>query len=1532
MISQSQNTDGRAVAIIGLAGRFPGADSVSKYWQNLCDGVESISTASDDELLDAGVERTQLSNPDYVRAGGVIQNADQFDASFFGFGAREAEIIDPQQRIFLECAWDVFEDAGHDPAKFDGSIGVFAGCGLNTYSLIHLFPNSEVMASVGPYQIMLGNDKDFLATRVSYKLNLKGPAVNVQTACSTSLVAVQMAYESILRGESDMALAGGVSIHFPQKSGYLYMPGMILSPDGHCRAFDAKAAGTVPGRGAGVVLLKPLEKAIEDNDKIYAVIRGAAINNDGASKIGYSAPSVEGQRRVIVQSMKMADFTPETVHYIEAHGTGTEVGDPIEVTALTEAFREGTDKNSFCVIGSVKPNIGHLDTAAGIAGLIKAALAIHHRTIPPTLHFGRPNPHIHFAETPFYVNTELQRYNGDEPFRAGVSSFGIGGTNAHVSLEEAPRFASSALGSPQLIVLSAKSKEALDARAANLVEFLKDNEEQNLNDIAYTLQEGRRAFPYRRSVVAQSTQDLCQVLSSRNSPRIRNGDVRGDNSKVAFLFPGQGAQHINMGLGLYHSIPVFRETVAECADLLKPHLQLDLRTLLYPTEEDAEKAENLLNQTWITQPALFTIEYAMAKTWMYYGIHPAAMLGHSVGEYVAACIAGVFSHQDALILLAKRGSLVYSLEPGTMLAVSLSTSELIPLLSEGLSIAGENSPRQCVASGPVEEIDALEKVLVSRQIECRRLRTSHAFHSQTLDPIVSTFVEQCGHVSFRPPEIPFLSNLTGTWITPEQATDPTYWGAHLRNTVQFSSCLKQLSTIPGCTFLEVGPAEILLTFARQHLDIGTSHPLIPSMRQAKSKQDDYELWLTNLGRLWLTGIEPNWKVLHSDTRPRRVSLPTYPFERQRYWIQPIAKQNSSSTSSASPLIKKTDVADWFYVPSWKRTLPQLLSSSEALGENDVWLVLESESGKFTHHLFHENNKLGRKVSVKCGDDFRLLSKDCYQISPDNRDDWEALFQHLLADDLWPARILYTWADASQAFEANDDASLDRIFLSLMFLAQTISKISSSRAVQINIATEQSCSVTGEKISQLAAASLPILCKVISLECPNISCRLIDLDPNQHAVATLERELLSDASGQTVVYRGSTRWIDTYEPVQLENDFPKTIHLTDQGTYLITGGLGGLGLTFAQYLARTVRAHLLLTTRSKFPPETEWEMLLQAETTPAPLKERIRGLKSIINAGGTVAVVEADTCDLSRMREVVAECRSLRGALHGIIHAAGLPSMSMIQSKSRVEAIATLSPKTTGMRWIAECLGSENLQFVLLCSSISAIVPSYGLADYATANAYLDAFANAFDEKTNTRVISVNWDTWRDVGMAANLSGLREISGADESVLDHAITTKDGEAVFERILRCPVSQIIVSTRDLGALQDLAQLAISRTDQDELINFTKSAASIHPRPEMSQAYAEPVNEMEQAVVEIWKELLGVDRIGRHDNFFELGGHSLLGTQVIARIRNRFALDLPLRTVFEAPTPAELAETLTAIPWASGANTATPLLSLEREEIEL
>ena len=901
------------IAVIGMAGRFPGASNLAQFWRNLCDGVESVQFFTGAELRDSGVPANLLSNPDYVRAGTLLPNADRFDAAFFGFTPREAEILDPQQRVFLECAWESLENAGYDAERFAGAVGVFAGAGMNHYLLQNLLGRPDVLATVGEYQTMLLSDKDFLTTRAAYKLNLRGPAVTVQTACSTSLVAIHQAVQSLLNYGCDMALAGGVSVNPQQGRGYLYQTGMILAQDGHCRAFDADAQGTVGGAGCGIVVLKRLADALADGDRIDAVIRGTATNNDGSQKVGYTAPSVSGQAEVVALAQAVADVSPDSISYIEAHGTGTPLGDPIEIAALTQAFRRGTQRKQFCAIGSLKPNIGHPDAAAGVAGLIKAALALKHQLIPPSINFAAPNPKIDFVNSPFFVNTELRDWVSESPRRAGVSSFGIGGTNAHAILEEAPP----EIAPPEtkrtahLLALSAKTETALDAATDNLADFLRLNPNVNLADAAYTLQIGRKPFAYRRVVAVREAETAVSALESRDAKRVFSARTSANAPPVVFMFPGQGAQAVGMGRACYENEPVFREIIERGTKILCAPLDFDLRDILYPAPQRQEMAEEKLAQTAITQPALFLIEYAFAQLWQSWGVRPSALVGHSVGEYVAACLAGVFTFEDGLRLLAKRGELMQIQPAGAMLAVRRSAAEIAPLLINNIEIAAENSPSLCVVSGPNDAMQAFQQILTERKIVSKQLPTSHAFHSEMMAPALAPFLKALHQIKLSPPQIPFVSNVTGDWITNAQAIDPNYWAAHLRQTVRFAPGLETIFADPNRVLLEVGPGQTLTTLARQ-CAVGERTILSASASALQAEQDDIALQ-TAVGRLWLAGVSVDWDAVHVPEPRRRIALPTYPFERKRFWIEAprVAENNAPDAAYYNEIENKTESTEMF---------------------------------------------------------------------------------------------------------------------------------------------------------------------------------------------------------------------------------------------------------------------------------------------------------------------------------------------------------------------------------------------------------------------------------------------------------------------------------------------------------------------------------------------------------------------------------------------------------------------------------------------
>jgi len=875
------------IAVIGMAGRFPGAPNLEAYWQNLRNGVESITYFSEHELE---VPASISSNPQYVRARGIIEGVDLFDADFFGINPREAEYTDPQQRLILETAWQAIEDAGYDTERFTGSMGVFAGCSANTYLLCNLASHPGFLTEylsfqqVGAHPSMFGNDKDFIATRIAYKLNLHGPSIAVQSACSTSLVAICQACQNLLTYQCDIALGGGVSITFPQKRGYVAEEGSLASADGRCRPFDVSCGGTVFGDGVGMVVLKRLDEAIRDGDNVRAIIRGFGVNNDGSTKVSYMAPSVDGQAEAVATAQALAGIDVSTIRYIEAHGTGTSLGDPIEVAALTKAFRGGTSEKQFCSLGAVKGNIGHLESASGVAGLIKTILILEHGEIPATLHFSAPNPRIDFANSPFYVSSTLQPWPAtDVPRRAGVSSFGVGGTNAHIVLEQGPVPAAVPVDSqPQLFVLSAKTPTALDAATQRLAEHLKLHPEQAMADVASTLQIGRRAFRYRRAWVGTSASETAELLAQPKSPRIFTAQAPAGKGSVAFLFPGQGAQRVDMGRGMYDTNPVFRDNVDRCCELLAPDLGLDLRSVLYPpATADKNAAADQLMQTSLTQPALFVVEYAMAQAWLSIGLKPQIMTGHSLGEYVAATLAGVFTLEDALHLLAMRGRLMQSLPSGTMLAVVLPEAEVVPLLTEGLSLAAVNGPKLCVVSGPEDIVAALAKTLSEKKIATRNQ-----------------------------PQIPIVSAMLGRLGTDEEWMSPGYWCAQLRHTVRFADAVGVLLAQPSLVLLEVGPGQTLTTLARQNPAKQPAQAAIYSSPRGANDSEAVE-FLSAAGQLWIAGVEIDWLALHGGSPRRRVPLPSYPFERKRHWIEtyrPMEGQAPAQTHSESASLEANGIA------------------------------------------------------------------------------------------------------------------------------------------------------------------------------------------------------------------------------------------------------------------------------------------------------------------------------------------------------------------------------------------------------------------------------------------------------------------------------------------------------------------------------------------------------------------------------------------------------------------------------------------------
>ncbi len=886
------------IAIIAMTGRFPGAADTESFWDNLCAGRETITFFNDHEI-DPSIPAEIRQDPAYVRGRGVIDGVEMFDAAFFGISPREAELMDPQQRIFMELCWECLERGGYAPDSCPGPVGVFGGMYNATYFQRHVVGHPERIAQLGEFQVMLANEKDYIATRVANRLNLTGPAISVHTACSTSLVAIAQAVTSLRSGQCDMALAGGASITCPPRSGYLYQEGAMLSPDGHTRTFDAKAQGTVFSDGAVVVLLKRLSAAVADGDTVYAVIRGVGVNNDGGAKASFTAPSVDGQAAVIAAALDDAGVDARSIDYVEAHGTATPLGDPVELEALGKAFRRHTTDTGFCRIGSVKSNVGHLVIAAGATGLIKTSLALFNESLPASLHFSAPNPEIDFAKSPFVVNdrqVEWKRQN--RPRRAGVSAFGVGGTNAHVILEEAPvRPASQPSVGPQLLLVSARTSAALAIATERLALHLDANPGINLADAAYTLRTGRKAFAQRVCVVASNALEASAALRDTDSIKRTSGAVGAKAPDVVFMFPGQGAQYAAMGSALYASEPVFKAAFDACLLALDDRIDFDLKEKIFSDDVGA------LTATSVTQPALFCIEYALARYWMALGLQPKAFIGHSVGEYVAATLAGVFRLEDAVRLVARRGELMQSLPPGAMLAVRAGLAAILPRLSAHVALAAENSPGLCVVAGPLELIEALRVELDNEKVVSRLLQTSHAFHSPMMDPAIAPFEAEIRAVTLSAPSLPIFSTVTGRPLSDEEACDPGYWARHLREPVRFSSALTSMLASVNGAMLEIGPRSTLTTLARQHGS--RERPVPPAVSSLSDGANrERESLLLAAGRLWAMGISLDLESLDRRGLKQRMLLPTYPFERLRYWLEAkaISAQTNAFAGSIEPAI------------------------------------------------------------------------------------------------------------------------------------------------------------------------------------------------------------------------------------------------------------------------------------------------------------------------------------------------------------------------------------------------------------------------------------------------------------------------------------------------------------------------------------------------------------------------------------------------------------------------------------------------------
>jgi acyl transferase domain-containing protein/thioesterase domain-containing protein len=1408
--------DSNDVAIVGIALHFPGAHGAQEFWANLRAGVESLRQFTDAELAARGVPARLLRNPNYVKCGQFLEGVDQFDAEFFGFSPKDAAILDPQHRHFLECAWETLEDAGHPPETIAGPIGVFGGCGMGNYYIHNLLSNPALVESVGLFLLRhTGNDKDFLTTRVSYCLDLKGPSINIQTACSTSLVAVHAACQSLLVGECDLALAGGVSIEIPHGVGYTYREGEILSPDGHCRSFGENSKGTVFGSGVGIVALRRREDALRDGDRIYAIVKGSAVNNDGASKVGYLAPSVDGQAAAITEALASAGIEPDSVEYVEAHGSGTPIGEPIEVAALTQAFNRSTSRKSFCGLGSVKANIGHLDTAAGVASLIKASLALHHGEIPPTPNFTAPNPDIPFASGPFFVVDRLRAWpRNARPRRAGVNSLGVGGTNAHVILEEPPEPAASSatLREWQVLCVSARSKKALDESARRLAAHLRANTEQSLADVAFTLLNGRRGFAHRRVLAVRGRDEAIAQLESAGAAGVFDHTSGTATASVVFLLPGGGMQHVRMGCDLYEAEPAFRALVDRGVDEFLRRTGRDLRPLwISPTDTLAAALE--LERPSLQLPAIFILEHALATFWMSLGVRPDALIGHSLGENTAACLAGVMSFEDALGLVALRGELFELLPPGGMLSVAVCVDDLTPYLGPDLDVAAINSTTVTVVSGPVAALDDLARRLADAGVDARRIPITTAAHSRLVEPILARFLEYLRSIELHAPRIPFISNCSGTWITPEQAVRPEYWVEHLRGTVRFVDGIRTLLTDPARVFLEVGPGKALSSLVRQHPDSAGVRGLIATLRHAEEKTSDVAHFLAAFGRLWACGVPIDRAFLWRGEQRRRVSLPSYAFQHKRHWIEPGKTDAAPVQVSREP--RRVDLlTEGFYRPIWKA---KHATPAPAAAKARDWLVFLDSAGLGERLATRLRARGDSVITVRESDDNRRLGDEEFALAPERgREGYVELVRELVTRGRVPQRVIHLWMlTPDESFRPGSNffhRNQERGFYSLLFLAQALGDEGVNSPLHISVVSNGMQALDGEPLLHPGKATILGPCKVTPREFPGVTCSSIDIPlPVSKTLGRraarsgipepladlVEAEVLSAPCNAIVAYRGGVRHEQEFErttlsPARGNGHAP----VRERGVYMITGGLGGLGLLVASHFAQQARARIVLVNRSQFPERARWDDWIQLHGHEDPTSRRIRAVQEIEATGSEVSVACADVTDIEAMRGVIEETRRRFGGLNGVVHAAGVLRDSPLLSKSQREIEDVFASKVHGTLVLDALLHDVDLDFMLLFSSVSALIGPPGQVDYVAASAFLDAYARSkFDayegapRGTTTRhTVSVDWGIWSEFGMAADA-----LRAAAAPVRERLSGSTPRHPLFDARVGDPDSPLVLSAR-------------------------------------------------------------------------------------------------------------------------------------------
>jgi acyl transferase domain-containing protein/aryl carrier-like protein len=1463
------------IAIVGCAGRFPGAGDVDEFWQNLRKGVHSVRILNDDELRESYLNPALLARAsDGVKAGAPLENAMLFDAEYFGVPKREALLMSPEQRVLLECAEDALQTAGYVGSDPEFPVGVFVGAGRSLYPSCNLPLDGSRDAELGVLGSIINAS---LALRISYLLDLTGPSLTLDTTCSSALVAVHLACSALGSGECDLALAGSVSQLLLRGHGHQFDLGEMRSRVGLYRPFDEAADGTVFTCGAGMVVLKRLEDALNDGDTVIATIRGSAVNNDGRVKSAFTAPTEDGQVKVIREAIDAAAITAEQIGYIETHGTGTSIGDVIEIAALKRVFGSSMSVARRCALGTLKANIGHLETAAGIASLIKVALALKHRELPPAIHFRRRRADIDLSGSPFYFNTALEAWNPEGSLRAGVSAFGFGGTNAHLVLEEAPMaHRINALECPSLLILSARTESALREQTRRLAGYFCKPDCAAVADAAYTLQVGRTPHSWRSYVLARNPKEATEQLIRESASAA--AALRADSGmSVVFMFPGQGSQQPAMADDLYRTEPRYREVFDRCAAIVEAEAGFDLRAIVYPESlpEKKRDAEMYLTRTSICQPALFAVEYSLALLLKSWGIQPALLLGHSLGEYVAACLSGVWSLEDALRIVAARGRLMESVPEGRMLAVPLPRESANALLGAECSLAAVNGPASSVISGPSEAIQIIRCQLESQEVPARELSVHRAFHSAAMNEILPSFAQVLSSVRFHDPIIPFISNRTGRVISAATARSLSYWLEHLRCTVEFSAAVETLSEKPGRAFVEVGPGAVLGSSLRKCCKLKDA--LIITSCCAPGTLEDGPTLLHAVGQLWKAGAAIDWKAFNSSRRLGRVPLPTYPYERDEYSLLAAPGKTAQPESSAVPQLH--DPRNWLRVPSWTRLASAGVQSRSTQSRGDCCIVFAHADQFGTALVAMLRERFRRVIEVRCGEKFEQTD-DVFSIDFSTPSAYVQLLAVIATSCSTPERIVYAWST-----QPLSDIAIDANLSSVLYLSLASAGRGWGKDVGLILLSVNAFDVWGTETVRPNSATLPAAAVALAKRDQGMTCGAIDVhlsdSDSREAVAAVARAAAAQAATDVVepcvALRGPNRWRRTtavYNPSHLADTGSL---LREGGAYLIAGGTGGIGVVLAEYLIKTYSAKLLLVSR----------------------RSRPGAVQHLAAGDANIVMFSADVTDSSAMREAVGVALRRYGYLNGVIHAAGVAGIDMATLKTEQDLVSVLGPKIRGTEVLWDAVRGTGIDFFICCSSVAAINPPPGEFGYAAANAFQDAFAHMHDNPTGTRCISVNWDAWREVGMAARAAE-DPANQIDPEYVAQWISPKTGQTIFDLILRNPLPQWIVTPTSSSTTSGEMRSAL-RAEVDS------PAQIVSEQPILG---SEPATPMVSELRSIWRELLAHDSFGMTDDFLAVGGDSLLLVELARRINAKFNRKITVRHLLAKSTLNALTDLLQSV----------------------